>query len=151
MHRAQRALRDMEKVRHEGDIEKYLLTLEYLNIDADMTGVAWHHMIEKRLPIAARRQWAHKKFDLDSQFIESDRNCTKAEESFKEQLGLEKSTEHQKIRNGENQRQIKAILLLRIPEPCPHGPRSAKIIPHKRKGVSREKSPSHKGQQLWGN
>ena len=40
MHRAQRALRDVEKVRYEGDIEKYLLTLENLNIDAEMTGVA---------------------------------------------------------------------------------------------------------------
>ena len=63
-----------------------------------MTGVAWRHMIEKRLPIEARRRWAHKKFDLDSQFIETVRNCTKAEESFKEQLGLEKSTEHPKDR-----------------------------------------------------
>ena len=98
MHRAQRALRDMEKVQYEGDIEKYLLTLENLNIDAEMTGVAWRHMIEKRLPIEARRRWAHKKFDLDSQFIETVRNCTKAEESFKEQLGLEKSTEHPKQR-----------------------------------------------------
>ena len=63
-----------------------------------MTGVAWRHMIEKRLPIEARKRWAHKKFDLDSQFIETVRKCTKAEESFKEQLGLEKSTEHTKDR-----------------------------------------------------
>ena len=90
MHRAQRALRDMEKVRYEGDIEKHQLTLENLNIDAEMTRVAWRHMIERRLPIEARRRWAHKKFDLDSQFIERVRNCTKAEESFKEQLSLEK-------------------------------------------------------------
>ena len=40
LHRAQRALRDMELVRYEGDIEKYLLTLENLNIDAEMSG--WH-------------------------------------------------------------------------------------------------------------
>ena len=56
MHRAQRALRDMEKVQYDADIKKYLLTLENLNIDAEMTGVAWRHMIEKRLPIEARRQ-----------------------------------------------------------------------------------------------
>ena len=30
----------MEKVGYEGDIEKYLLTLENLNIDAEMSGVA---------------------------------------------------------------------------------------------------------------
>ena len=91
LHRAQWALRDMEKVRYEGlrDIEKYLLTLENLNMDAEMSGVAWLNMIEKRLPIEARRRWAYKKFDLDSEFVEAVRRCTKAEESFKEQLGLE--------------------------------------------------------------
>ena len=70
----------MEKVQYEGDIEKYLLTLENLNIDAEMTGVGRRHMIEKRLPIEARLLWAYKKFDLDSEFIETVRNCTKAEE-----------------------------------------------------------------------
>ena len=98
MHRAQRALRDMETVQYEVDIEKYLLTLENLNIDAKMTGVAWRHSIEKRLPIEARRRRAHKKVDLDSQFIKTVRNCTKAEQLFKEQLGLEKSPEHPKDR-----------------------------------------------------
>ena len=88
----------MEKVRYQGDIEKYLLTLENRNIDAEMTAVAWRHIIEKRLPIEVRRRWARKKFDLDSQCIETVRNCTKAEESFKEQLGLEKSKEHPKDR-----------------------------------------------------
>ena len=54
MHRAQRALRDKEKVRYEGDMKKYVLTLENRYIDAEMNGVAWRHMIEKRLPIEAR-------------------------------------------------------------------------------------------------
>ena len=81
----------MEKVRYEGDIEKYLQTLENLNIDAEMSAVAWRNMIEKRLPLEARRRWAHKKFELDSEFIEVVRRCTKAEESFKEQLGLDKT------------------------------------------------------------
>ena len=81
----------MEKVRYEGDIEKYLLTLENLNIDAEMSGVAWWNMIEKQLPLEARRRWAQKKFDLDSEFVEAVRSCTKAEESSKEQLGLEKT------------------------------------------------------------
>ena len=80
----------MEKARYEGDIEKYLLTLENLNIDAEMSGVAWRNMIEKLLPLEARSRWAHKKFDLDSEFVEAVLRCTKAEESCKEQLGLEK-------------------------------------------------------------
>ena len=37
LHRAQRDLRDMEKIRYQGDIEKYLLTLENLNIGAEMS------------------------------------------------------------------------------------------------------------------
>ena len=81
----------MEKVRYEGDIEKYLRTLENLNIDAEMSAVAWRNMIEKRLPLEARRRWTHKKFDLDSEFVEAVQCCTKAEEQFKEQLGLEKT------------------------------------------------------------
>ena len=51
LHRAKRALRDMEKVRYEGDIEGCLLTLENLNIDAEMSGVAWRNMIQNRLPL----------------------------------------------------------------------------------------------------
>ena len=46
LHRSQRAPRDMEEIRYEGDIEKYLLTLENLNIDTEMSGVAWRNMIE---------------------------------------------------------------------------------------------------------
>ena len=81
----------MEKVRYEGDIEKYLLTLENPNIDAEMSGVAWRNMIEKGLPWDARRGWAHKKFDLDSEFVEAVRRFTKGEELFKEQLDLDKT------------------------------------------------------------
>ena len=40
LHRAQRALRDMEKIGYKGDIEKYLLTLENLNIDGKCP--EWH-------------------------------------------------------------------------------------------------------------
>ena len=56
-----------------------------------MSGVAWRNMIETRFPLEARRRWAHKKFDLDSELVEAVRHCTKAEESFKDQLGLEKT------------------------------------------------------------
>ena len=65
LHREQTALRDMEKVRYEGDIEKNLLSLENLNMDTEMTGVAWRNMIETGLPLEARTRWAHKIFDLD--------------------------------------------------------------------------------------
>ena len=58
-------------------------------------------MIEKRLPLEAWRRWAHKKFDLDSEFVEAVRRCTKAEESFKEQLGLEKTHENTREKGWE--------------------------------------------------
>ena len=54
-----------------------------------MCGVAWRNMIEKELPLEARRRWAHKKFDLDTEFVEAVRRCTKVEASFKEQLDPE--------------------------------------------------------------
>ena len=53
LHRGPKALRDMEKVMYEGDIEEYLLTLGNINIDAEMSGVAWQNMIEKHLPLEA--------------------------------------------------------------------------------------------------
>ena len=59
-----------------------------------MSGVAWRNMIETRLPLEAQSRWAHKKFDLDSEFLEAVQRCTKAEESFKEQLALEGSHEN---------------------------------------------------------
>ena len=99
----------MEKVRYEGEIDKYLLTLENLTIDAEMAGVAWRNMIEKLLPLEAPTGWAHRKFDLDSEFVEAVRRCTIAEESFKEQLGLEKPLENSRERRwgrGERNKNI---------------------------------------------
>ena len=118
LHRAQRALRDMEKVRYEGDIEKYLLTLENLNIDAEMSRVAWRNMIEKRLPLEARRRWAQNKFDLDSEFVEPVRRCTKAEESFKEHLGLEKTRDNPREKGwGRGERNKNITLKENKPKP----------------------------------
>ena len=100
----------MEKVRYEGDIDKYLLTLEKVNIDREMTGVAWRNMIEKSLPWEARRRWAHKKFTLDAEFVEAVRRCTKAEESFKEQLGLEKPRITHEKRDGDIEKEIRILI-----------------------------------------
>ena len=119
LHRAQKALRDMEKIRYEGDIEKYLLTLENLNIKAEMSGVEWWNMIEKRLPLEARRRGAHKKFDLDSEFVEAVRRGTKAEESFKEQLGLEKTHDNPREKGwGRGQRNKNITFKENRPKPA---------------------------------
>ena len=75
-----------------------------------MSGVAWRNMIEKRLPLEARRRWAHKKFDLDSVFVEVVRRCTKAEESFKEQLALENPTITHEKTDGDVEKEIRILL-----------------------------------------
>jgi len=46
----------MELVKYQGEIEKYLLELENLKIQAQVTGIAWRYMVEKRLPLEAIRR-----------------------------------------------------------------------------------------------
>ena len=75
-----------------------------------MSGVAWRNMIEKWLPLEARRRWAHKKFELDSEFVEAVRPCTKAEEWFKKQLGLENPTITHEKRDGDVEKEIRILL-----------------------------------------
>ena len=49
-HEAEKALRKMSTVRYQGDIERFVLEMENLNIHAKMTGVSWRKMIEDQLP-----------------------------------------------------------------------------------------------------
>ena len=138
LHSAQKALRDMEKVRYEGDIKKYLRTLEKLNIEAEMSGVASWNMIERRLPLEARRRWALKKFDLYLVFVEAVRRCNKAEESFKEQLGLEKTTITYEKRDGEVEKEIR-ILLSRKTSQNQAGIKSEKTTRQRKKDYMQKK------------
>jgi len=57
---AERVVRRMELVKYQGDIEKYLLELENLNIQAQVTGIAWRYMVEKRLPLEALRRLSNQ-------------------------------------------------------------------------------------------
>ena len=73
----------------------------------------------KRLPLEARRRWAHKKFDLDSEFVEEVRRCTKAEEPLKEQLGLENPTIIHEKKDGDLEKEIRILLSMKTKENQP--------------------------------
>ena len=87
-HEVERALRRMELVKYEGDIEKYLLELENLNIQAQVTGIAWRYTVEKRLPFEALRRLSNQEYGSDPEWLAAIRTVTKAEEAFDEQWGL---------------------------------------------------------------
>ena len=87
-HEAERALREMELVKYQDDIEKYLLDLENLNIKAQVTGIGWRSMVEKRLPLEALRQLSNQEYCSDPEWRAAIRNVTKAEKAFNEQRGI---------------------------------------------------------------
>jgi len=61
-HEAERALRGMELVKYQGDIERYLLDLENLNSHAQVTGIAWRYMVEKRSPLRVLRHPSNQEY-----------------------------------------------------------------------------------------
>ena len=81
-HEAERALRRMELIKYQGDIEKYLLELENLNIQAQVTGIAWRYIVEKRLPLEALRRLSNQEYGSDAEWLAAIRTVTKAEEAF---------------------------------------------------------------------
>jgi len=87
-HQAERALRRMELVKYQGDKEKYLLDLENLNIQAQVTGIAWRYMVEKRLPLEALCRLSNQEYGSDPEWLAAIRTVTKAEEAFNEQRGI---------------------------------------------------------------
>jgi len=87
-HEVERALRRMELVKYQGDIEKYLLDLENHNIQAQVTGIAWRYMVKKRLPLEAVRRLSNEEYGSDPEWLAAIRTVTKAEEAFKKQRGL---------------------------------------------------------------
>jgi len=52
-HEAEKSLRDMGSVKYRGDVAKFLMEMENLNIHARVTGIAWRKMIEDELPLEA--------------------------------------------------------------------------------------------------
>ena len=54
-HEAEKSLREMGSVKYRGDVAKFLMDMENLNIHARVTGIAWRKMIEDELPVEALR------------------------------------------------------------------------------------------------
>jgi len=87
-HEAEKFLQDMGSVKYRGDVAKFLMEMENLNIYARVTGIAWRKMIEDELPIKALRRHSHREYVDDGEWLEAVRTVTRAEEDFKEQKDL---------------------------------------------------------------
>jgi len=104
-HEAERVLRRMELIKYQGDIEKYLLKLENLNIQEQVTGIAWRYMVEKRLPLEAVRRLLNQEYGSDPEWLAAIRTVTKAEEAFKEQRGLRHEPSMKSNSSGKRKRE----------------------------------------------
>jgi len=87
-HEAEKSLREMGSVEHRGDVAKFLMEMENLNIHARVTGIAWRKMIDDELPIEALRRLSHREYVDDGEWLEALRTITRAEEDFKERQDL---------------------------------------------------------------
>ena len=81
------ALRKMDQVKYQGDIEKYRWEFKNLNILAQVTGIAWRSMVEKGLLLDALRYLSNKECGRDTEWVVAIRTVPKAEEAFKKQCG----------------------------------------------------------------
>jgi len=87
-HEAEKSLREMGLVKYRGDVAKFLMQRENLNIHARVTGIAWRKMIEDELPVEALRRLSHREYVNDGKWLEAVRTVTRAEEDFKERKDL---------------------------------------------------------------
>jgi len=87
-HEAEKSLGEMGSVKYRGDVAKFLMEMENLNIHASVTGIAWRKMIEDKLPIEALRRLSHREYVDDGEWLEAFRTVTRAEEDFKEKKDL---------------------------------------------------------------
>jgi len=55
-HKAKTSLTQMSLVKYHGDIAKFLLEMENLNIQARVTGIAWRKTIDDQIPEDALRR-----------------------------------------------------------------------------------------------
>jgi len=78
----------MGSVKYRGDVAKFFMDMQNLNIHARVTRIAWRKMIEDELPIEALRRLSHKEYVDDGEWLEAVRTVTRAEEDFKERKDL---------------------------------------------------------------
>jgi len=87
-HEAEKSLREMGSVKYRGDVAKFLMEMENLNIHARVTGIAWRKMIEDELPKEALRRLSHREYVDDGEWLDAVRTVTRVEEHFKERKDL---------------------------------------------------------------
>jgi len=87
-HEAEKSLREMGSVKYRGDVAKFLMEMETLNIHARVTGIAWRKMIEDKLPVEALRRLSHREYVDDGEWLEVVRTVIGAEEDLKERKDL---------------------------------------------------------------
>jgi len=87
-HEAEKSLREMGLVKYRGDVAKFLMEMENLNIHARVTRIAWRKMIEGELTVEAVRRLSHREYVEDGEWVEAVRTVTRAEEDFKERKDL---------------------------------------------------------------
>ena len=82
-HKEVRALREMMKFRHKGDIDKLIVEIENWNVKARVIGVAFRKMIDDQIPDEAiRRMSMMDPIADDREWLEAVRMVSKAEEDF---------------------------------------------------------------------
>ena len=87
-HEAEKALLKLSTVKYQGDIAKFVLEMENLNIHAKVSGVAWRKMIEYQLPEQALFRMSMHHYDDDAEWMAEIRRVTQMDEDFKERKGL---------------------------------------------------------------
>jgi len=78
----------MASVKYRGDVAKFLMEMENLNIHARVTGIAWRKISEDELPVEALRWHSYREYVDDGEWLEAVRTVTRAEDDFKEQKDL---------------------------------------------------------------
>jgi len=87
-HEAGKSLQEMGSVKYRGDVGKFLMEMENLNIHARVPGIAWRKIIEDELAVEALRRLSHREYVGDGKWSEAVRTVTRAEEDFKERKDL---------------------------------------------------------------
>jgi len=75
-HEAAKSLREMGSVKYRGDVAKFLMEMENLNIHARVTGITWRKMIEDELPVEGLRRLSHREYVDDGEWLEAVRTVT---------------------------------------------------------------------------
>jgi len=75
-HEAEKSLREMGSVKYRGDVAKFLMEMENLNIHGRVTRIAWRNMMEDKPPGEALPWVPHREYVDDGEWLEAVRTVT---------------------------------------------------------------------------